>query len=152
MENQEFVKKQFEIFKKRGANYRNVLILTSFIETIIRENASKGKKLKEFKQSLVILGLDIDPKDEKVVSYRKNSQHTNDCLIEINLLRVQRNELLHDILKEKHPKEYIDKTIKEMARNLRSVCTSSNLIRDYFSKNTDYNFDPAKILATETGQ
>lgn len=143
MNNEEWVKTQFESFKKFKSRYREVLIITSFIETIIREVASSNKnnKEKKFKESLESLGLKIDSNNEKKSSYKQNCQYKKDCLIEINVVRVQRNELLHDILKKEHPQKYIDNIIKEMAENIKVICTKSNLIRDYFNKN--YKFNPA---------
>ena len=138
MDNKQFVKDQFRIFKKRGVNYRNVLMLTSFIESIVRDQARQAKKRKDFKHALEILGLDID-RTNGIASYNKSSQYKDDCLIEINDLRVQRNELLHDIIKEKLPQKYINDTIKKMGKNIRLIYTKSQFICNYFKNN--FHFD-----------
>lgn len=138
MINEEWIKKQFEYFKKYKHRYREVLIITSFIETIIKEEAYNGSAVgrkREFKNALELLGLKINSKNEKISNCKQNSQYKKDCLEEINLLRVQRNELLHDIIKKRLPKEYIDGIIKEMAKNIKEICARSNLIRGYFKKN-----------------
>lgn len=71
-----------------------------FVESIIRDKASQNKNTRlDFKRALEELGLDINSKNEKIVSYKKNSQHKKDRLVEINSLRIQRNELLHDIIR-----------------------------------------------------
>lgn len=149
MTNSKWVKEEFKRFNqnKGQPRYRDVLIVTSFIESVIRDEASnKCKKRKDFKKSLEALGLTIDPSDEKKSTYQQNCQYKTDCLKEINEVRVQRNELLHDIIRKSLPKEYIDNTIKEMAKNIERICTKSDLIRDYFRTNSSYGFDPAELV------
>ena len=149
MTNESWIKNQFRLFKKHkrpGSRYRDVLLVTSFIESIVREEASTGRsaRLKEFKKSLQDLGLVIDTQDEKISSYSSNCQYQSDCLQEINILRVQRNELLHDIIRKNLPENHINCTIKEMAVNIELICKKSSLIRNYFVNN--YRFDPAMLI------
>jgi hypothetical protein len=145
MENAEWVKTQFGLPKKRGWRYRDVLLLTSFIETVIRDKAAGNRsKRDDFKKSLKILGLNIATEDEDGASYRQDGQHREECLIEINMLRVQRNRLLHDIIRDRVPEEHINDTIKRMAKNIRRVCTESHMIREYFR--TQYGLDPAELI------
>ena len=146
MTNCKWVKDQFTLFKKcKGKpRYRDVLIVTSFIESVIRDKASKKQKKKDFKRSLEALGLTIDPTDEKKSTYQQNCQYEADCLQEINEVRVQRNELLHDIIGKSLPKEYIDNTIKDMAKNIERICIKSDIVRNYFVEN--YGFDPKALV------
>lgn len=144
MDNQEWVKRQFEFFRKYGARYREALVLTSFIETIVREKASRNGKRKDFKRSLETLGLVIDKTDERKSTYKPNCMYKKDCLIEVNLLRTGRNELLHDIIKKRLPKKYIDAIVKKMGENIKSIFTKSILARCYF-KNM-YGVDPTEML------
>ena len=102
--------------------------------------------MKQFKNSLKDLGLNIDTQNEKQSNYASNCKYKKSCLKEINELRVQRNELLHDILREKLPKEYIENLIKEMSKNIEKICSSSDLVRDYFCNDADYKFDPANLV------
>jgi len=149
MTNSKWVKDEFKRFKKDKGQprYRDVLIVTSFIESVVRDKASnKCKKRKDFKRSLEVLGLTIDHTDEKKSTYQQNCQYEKDCLKEINEVRVQRNELLHDIIRKELPKKYIDDTIKEMAKNIEQICIESNLFRNYFVTNSSYGFDPAKLV------
>lgn len=142
MTNRKWVKEQFKSFKKYKPRYREALIITSFIESITRRIASSSgnSKEKNFKRSLEILGLKIDNNNEKISNYKKNCQYKKDCLKKINIVRVQRNELLHDIIKRRFPKKYIDNTIKKMTKNIETICAKSNLVRNYFKKN--YKFNP----------
>ena len=143
--NDEFIKDQFRIFKKRGG-YRDVLMHTSFIEAVVKNKANLEKS-GQFKQALEKLGLKIDKTNEKNACYRITSNYKdykNSCLIEINLLRFQRNELLHDIIKKKLDQEYINNTIKEMKQKIRLVYTKSKLIRDFFTNN--FGIDPSDLL------
>ena len=119
-------------------------IVTSFIESVIRDKVSKKGKKKDFKKSLEVLGLAIDQSDEKKSACQQNCQYEKDCLEEINEIRIQRNELLHDIIGKSLPKEYIDNTIKDMAKNIERICVKSSLIRDYFVEN--YGFDPKTLV------
>lgn len=145
MTHNDWVRGQFTLLKRRGPSYRNVLLLTSFIETVIRYEASKKcKERKEFKQSLEVLRLTIDHGNERKSSHQQNCQYKTDCLIEINLVRVQRNQLLHDIIKESLPKKHIEDTIRDMKKNIEQICTNSDLIRKYFRDK--YGFDPAKLV------
>jgi len=150
MTHNEWVQKQFTRFKKYKdrPNYRDVLLITSFIETVVRDKASctACKRREDFKKSLEVLGLKIDGNDKRKSSYRQDCQYKEDCLIEINDLRVQRNELLHDIIREELPEEHIGDRIKEMAKNIEQICIKSNLIRNYFVTNSSYGFDPAKLV------
>ena len=144
MDNQKWIKKQFEFFRKYGARYREALILTSFIETIVREKASKNGKHKDFKRSLETLGLVIDKKDERKSTCKTSCVYKNDCLVEVNLLRTKRNELLHDIIKKRLPQKYIDAIVRKMGENIRSVFIKSILVRCYFKDK--YGVDPAEML------
>ncbi len=147
MENAEWVKAQFGLPKKRrsGWRYRDVLLLTSFIESVVRDAAAPDEPhRKEFKPSLKTLGLRIENEEEDGASYGQDCRHREDCLIEINTLRIQRNRLLHDIIRDHLPEERINATIKRMAKNIRHVCTESRLIREYFR--TEYGFDPAELI------
>jgi septal ring factor EnvC (AmiA/AmiB activator) len=129
MTHNDWVRTQFRRFKIR---YRDVLLITSFIETIIRDKASctACRRREDFEKSLKLL--------------RRNSQYKNDCLKQIDKLRTDRNKLLHDIIREQLAHKVIDDTIREMAENIRQICTGSNLIQNYFNEN--YKFDPAKFF------
>jgi hypothetical protein len=154
MRNKAWVRKQFELFKspKRRPQYRDVLLITSFIETVIKDIASSSKCTKpnnkcpkaNFKRSLEVLGLRIDSNNEKKSTYEPGCQHRKDCLKRINVVRVQRNELLHDIIKRRLPPKYIDGTIKKMTKNIQQICTKSSAVRSYFV--TNYRFDPALLV------
>jgi hypothetical protein len=100
--NEEYIKDQFRIFVRRG-QYRDVLMHTSFIETIIKDVSGVTTRPSTFKKALELLGLVINSENEVESSYAETCQYKKDCLIEINKLRVQRNELLHDIMKKKLP-------------------------------------------------
>jgi hypothetical protein len=141
--NEEYVKDQFRIFVHRG-QFRDVLMHTSFIETVIKDTAGMVTRPRKFKKALELLGLIINGEDEKESSYEETSQHKGDCLIEINKLRFQRNELLHDIMKERLPQDYIDKVRDEMKQNIWFIYFKSPLIRDYFKDNRGY--DPKDLL------
>ncbi len=144
MDNKEWVKEQFKSFRKRDARYREALILTSFIETIVREEAVSNGKRTNFKQSLEVLGLEIDKRDERKSTYSSSCGYKKDCLIEINFLRTERNELLHDILKKRLPQKYIDAVVRKMRANIMSVFTKSIFVRCYFRNK--YEFDPVDMI------
>jgi hypothetical protein len=148
MRHNKWVQNQFMLLKKHGANYRNVLLVTSLIETVVRDKASctACKKREDFKKSLKSLGLVIDGNNEKESSYQKDCQHKKDCLKEINEVRVQRNELLHDIIRKGLPEKHIENTITKMAKNIEQICTKSNLFRNYFVTDSSYGFDPANLV------
>jgi len=138
--NEEYVKDQFRIFVRRG-QYRDVLMHTSFIETIIKEVSGVDGS---FKSALKQLGLLINSKNEKESSYVETCQYKGDYLTEINKLRFQRNELLHDIMKKELPQDYIDKIRDEMRRNIWLIYFQSPLIRNYFR--TKRGYDPKDLL------
>jgi hypothetical protein len=147
MENGRWVKRQFAVVKKlKGeARYREALLLTSFIETVIKDAATPdGSTRKNFRDSLKALGLKIPNEKEDGASYKQDCQHREDCLIEINALRVQRNRLLHDIIREDLAQECIEDTVRKMAKNIKCVCMESGMIREYFR--TEYGFDPADLI------
>ena len=147
MTHNDWVQNQFTLLKRRGPSYRNVLLLTSFIETAIRDEVSKGctkQRRLDFKPSLGKLGLEIDQSDEKRARYSQDCQYKTSCLMEINRIRVQRNELLHDIIGQSLPEKQIKNTIKDMKKDIEKICTSSSLFRKYFRGK--YGFDPARLV------
>ncbi len=153
MQKSEWVRSQFGLPKRRKWQYRDVLLITSFIEAVIRgaapPNISRKRKSQkvfkqDFKPSLEALGLRIDCQDERKSAYEQNCQYQDSCLIEINVVRVQRNDLLHTILREDWSVKGINDEIKQMARNIRHICTESRIVRDYFKAN--YQFDPAEVV------
>jgi len=145
MTHNEWVQDQFTQFKRRPSAYRNVLLITSFIEAVvINEASSVPGKDQKFKPSLKRLGLEIDPKNEEQSSYAQDCQYKGACLIETNLVRVRRNELLHQIIQGSVSQRAIEDKIREMAKNIERICTESDLIRRYFDEN--YGFDPAKLV------
>jgi hypothetical protein len=150
--NKEWVKKQFKTFNdnitKGYRLYRDTLLITSFIEAVIKETASRTKKTKykKFIPALEALGLIFDDKknDESITHLKENCEYLEGCLIEINHIRVYRNELLHDIINKDLSVDSINSKIHEMSKKIEYICNNSNLFRDYFINN--YDFDPKEII------
>lgn len=141
--NEEYVKDQFKILVHRG-QFRDVVMHTSFIETVIKDSATVTTRPRTFKKALELLGLIIDCEDEEKSCYAEASQHKGSYLVEINKLRVQRNKLLHDIMKERLPQSYIDNIRDEMKENIWLIYFRSPLVRDYFKSTRSY--DPKDLL------
>ncbi len=140
--NEEYVKDQFRILVHRG-QFRDVVMHTSFIKTVIKDTASVTIR-PPFKKALVLLGLIIDDADEENSCYAESSQHKANYLVEINKLRVQRNKLLHDIMRERLPQKYIDNIRDEMKGNIWLIYFRSPLVRNYFK--STYGYDPKDLL------
>lgn len=143
----DWLKNQFKIYKKHEpiSLYRDVLLITSFIEAVIIKKAlSEASKNIKFKKALKILGLDIDKNNEMKSKYNAYCQYKDSLLIEINIIRVQRNKLLHTILDKSKQQKDIEDIIKDMAKEIKRVCCNSILFRDYFK--TNHNFDPAAMI------
>lgn len=132
MTHQNWVKKQFSK-RNTALYYRNVLIHVSFIETIVKEESGSSS----FDCAIKIL--------------KANPKYKNELLQEINTLRIKRNSIVHDILKNKVFKtdNDIDKIVKEMHSLLRIVYSRSDFIyRHFFNKysiNTKTIFGIVKI-------
>lgn len=115
-------------------------MLTSFIETVVRDTGrDKSGNRVGFFDSLKNLGMVESRLDNNRLELGKFVPDPS-CLKNIEAIRQHRNELLHDILNEDMPEEYIGGTIKGIIKELRFVYQESNLIRDYFRKK--FGFDP----------
>lgn len=138
-----FIKDQFRILRKRR-QLRDVILHTSFFEAIVLDTAGLDVRKDKFKDGLKKLGLVISNEDEYISSYSNDSEYKDDLLVEVNSLRVKRNELLHTIISGRLPQTTIDDVIKEMGVNVLKIYNNSPLIIDYFISH--YNFDPRDSL------
>lgn len=138
-----FIKDQFRILRKKH-QLRDVVLHTSFFEAIIVDTAGLYDRNSAFKKGLQKLGLEISDSDESISNYFINSEHKGDLLIEINSVRVKRNELLHDIIKKRLPQFTVREKIEEMGTSIKDIYNKSPLIIDYFI--THYDFDPRELL------
>ena len=116
MTHQEWVRNEFPC--RRRSPYRDVLIHTSFIETIIRE---KAKGHPPWKCAITIL--------------RGNHKYDGDKLAEIDELRKLRNRIVHDLLKDSNlTNTLIRKILRDMKKLLKDIYHDSDVIKDYFRK------------------
>ncbi|KKS31597.1 hypothetical protein A2380_00995 [candidate division WWE3 bacterium RIFOXYB1_FULL_43_24] len=140
---EKFIIDQFRILNKRR-QLRDVILHTSFFEAIIIDTADLYDKKSSFMKGLVKLGLEINRENESISRYSDGCDHKNDLLIEINSLRVRRNELLHDIIKKRLPQDIINVAIKEMGENIIKIYKNSPLIIDYYVAH--YGIDPRELI------
>ena len=115
-----FIKDQFRILRNKH-QLRDVILHTSFFESIILDTAELYDKNDSFKKGLKKLGLEINSLDENIASYSKDCENKDDMLFEINSVRVKRNELLHNIIKKRLPQSDINETINEMGISIRDI-------------------------------
>lgn len=116
MKHSDWVVNQFKE-KRTKEQYRDVLIHTSFVETIVREETEGA----DFSCAIKILGRDKDSISEPIG--------------EMESLRKLRNEIVHDLLKNPGlTSELISSKIKEMKILLRKIYNNSSFVRKYFRK------------------
>lgn len=140
MTKREWVLMQFNRFEKANSKYRNAILMSSFIEMCIRDsNIGKDGKRPNFFESLIHLGMKIDPFNKQKLILDKFASDP-DCLKNIEAVRLFRNELLHEVLNETMPHEYIERLVEETIKKLKFIYQKSELIRKYFREK--YNLDP----------
>jgi len=124
MDHKDWIKTQFEKYVRRC--YRDVLIHTSFVETVARKEAEE----ENFYCAIKIL--------------RANNKYDQDRIDEIDELRNKRNKILHELLKDKKlDKNLIDLRIKQMKDLLKEIYHNSSFIQRYFKK--EYGIDTKKF-------
>ena len=118
MTHKDWIKSQFDK-KRKKENYRNVLIHTSFIETIVKKSAGSSN----FDCAIKILKAD--------------TKNKNEPLKEIDDLRKKRNAIIHEILNNKTFKveDDINGVVKTMKALLKQIYSNSHLIDVYLQKN-----------------
>ncbi len=119
MQHRDWIRAQFDK-KWTKPTYRNVIIHTSFIETITKEEAGGSVG---FECAIKIL--------------QANPKYNNNKLDKIDTLRDCRNKIIHKILKNKEFKteDDIKNMVKKMRDLLKNIYLEADFIRDYFKKN-----------------
>jgi hypothetical protein len=116
-----WIKKQFAK-KHTKACYRNVLIHTSFVETVVRKEARQ----RDFRRAIAVL--------------RDNRGYDRNTVNRIDQLRDKRNTIIHELLKNKGLDEnLINTTIKEMRELLEYIYRNSPFVQTYFRN--EYHID-----------
>lgn len=127
MDHKNWIKGQFKK-EYTSSGYRNVLIHTSFIETIVKkETEARGVN---FDCAIKIL--------------KANSKYNSDKLVKIDKLRNKRNIIMHELLENQDlDEDLIDSTIKRMRNLLKEIYHNSSFIQSYFKK--EYGIDTKKF-------
>ena len=128
MDHLTWIKEQFEK-KNTRAIYRNVLIHTSFLETVVIKEADQGRT--NFECAIKIL--------------RSNAAIYNRNTIDmIDGLRKKRNKIIHELLKNNGLDEaLINMTIKEMRGLLKNIYHNAPFVQRYFLN--EYQIDTAQF-------
>jgi len=112
-----WIQEQFEN-KNKTASYRNVLIHTCFVETVIKE---KTRHRANFECAIKIL--------------RSNLSYGDEMIDKIDELRKKRNRIIYELLKNKELDDnFINAAIKEMRELLRSIYHNLPFVQHYFQK------------------
>lgn len=109
-----------EQFKKKNktASYRNVLIHTSFVETVVKKEA---RHWANFECAIKIL--------------KSNPSYSKKTIDMIDELRKKRNRIIHELLKnEQLDENLINATIKEMKELLRNIYHNLLFVQQHFQK------------------
>ena len=122
-----WIKEQFQK-KNTKVSYRNVLIHTSFMETVVKKEADQGRV--DFDCAIKIL--------------RSNSRYNRTTIIEIDGLRKKRNKIIHELLKNNGLDEaLINMTIKEMRGLLKNIYHNAPFVQRYFLN--EYQIDTTQF-------
>lgn len=121
MDHKDWVKNQFKRVKNR-AWYRDVIIHSSFIETVVKETATN--KNINFECAIEIL--------------KANNNYNQEDLNKIDKLRKLRNILIHELLKNNElTNEIVIKSIREAKLIIKFIYHNVEFIQNYFSKKFD---------------
>jgi len=135
MDHLAWIKKQFDR-TRTTACYRNVLIHTSFVETIVKAEAllelSKQRQKTKKKRSAKRKKTRNEIGFADAIGVLRGKGH---AMYEIDQLRAMRNVIIHELLKnEKLGEPLIRTTIEEMRVLLKHIYDSSSLVQGYFLK------------------
>ena len=126
MDHLDWIREQFLKRKNKIVSYRNVLIHTSFVETVVKKEARHAN----FECAIRIL--------------KSNSSYCATTMNMIDGLRKKRNKIIHELLKNKALDEtLINMTIKEMRGLLRAIYHNSPFVQGYFRN--EYQIDTTQF-------
>jgi hypothetical protein len=136
MNHSTWIAEQFK--KKTKACYRNVLIHTSFVETVVKEEALSKLSKKKRKKKPRKMGF------ECAIKVLRRNGYDRNMVDQIDKLRDKRNKIIHALLKDMNLNErLINMTIREMRALLKHIYHNSAFIQGYFQNG--YQIDTTRF-------
>jgi hypothetical protein len=137
MNHSTWIKRQFDK-KRKTACYRDVLIHTSFVETIVKREAllksPKRKQMQQQKKKEQRIGF------EKAIGVLRKTGYDANAMSKIDQLRDKRNTIIHNLLKEvKLDDKLIKATLREMRELLKWIYHHVQFVQAYFLR--EYQID-----------